>query len=72
MYNDKTRKMSFKEYTTLFIEILDSRNCIVVLQGKDLDKICYLCSEDKADKCHRRLVAEAIKGNRENIKIIHL
>lgn len=33
---------------------------------------CLLCSENKPDKCHRRLVLDYIKNNIKDIKIIHL
>jgi len=72
MYNDKQNKMSFEVYTVIFKEILEKRKCIAKLQNQDLDKVCYLCSEEKSDKCHRRLVVEGIKGSNKNIQIIHL
>lgn len=37
-----------------------------------LDRACLLCSEHVADNCHRRLVAEYIENNIENVSIIHL
>lgn len=71
-YNDKKLKMTFEEYTTQFEKILEERQCIPRLQRLDLDKVCFLCSEEKPDKCHRRIVVECIKGSNEQIKIIHL
>ncbi len=71
-YNDKKLKMSFDEYTVIFDATLEERQCIPRLQSLDLDKVCFLCSEDEADKCHRRLVVNKIKGGNVNIKIIHL
>lgn len=32
--------------------------------------VCLLCAEETADQCHRRLVAEAITNNKE--EIVHL
>ncbi|MGE5399593.1 MAG: DUF488 family protein [Ignavibacteriales bacterium] len=37
-----------------------------------LDGGCLLCSEDKPDKCHRRLAAEYLKSKWGNIDIVHL
>jgi len=71
-YNDKKVKMSFEEYTTEFTKIMQQRGCIEKLQNEDLDKVCYLCSEEKPDKCHRRLVVYGIKGSNKDIQIIHL
>ena len=34
--------------------------------------VCLLCSEEKADYCHRRLLAEYLSKSLSNIEIIHL
>lgn len=72
VYNDKKRKMTFAEYTAEFCKIMEERNCIPKLKEEDLDHVCFLCSEDKSNECHRRLVVESIKGDNPNIIIIHL
>lgn len=72
LYNDKKLKMTFADYTIRFNKILEYRGCIAELQNKDLDKVCYLCSEDKPDECHRSLVVNGIKGSNSDIQIIHL
>ena len=33
---------------------------------------CLLCSEDTADKCHRRLVAERMAAQWSGVEIVHL
>jgi uncharacterized protein (DUF488 family) len=35
-------------------------------------RICLLCTEPKADRCHRRLVAEYLKSFRPELEIQHL
>ncbi|MBE3576197.1 MAG: DUF488 domain-containing protein [Limnochordales bacterium] len=35
-------------------------------------RLCLLCTEDRPDHCHRRIVAEWIKSLRQEIEIIHL
>lgn len=35
-------------------------------------KICLLCTEDKPDKCHRRLVAEYFKEHVRGVVVKHL
>jgi uncharacterized protein (DUF488 family) len=58
-----------------FTELLDNRKIAETLHREIFDRpVCLLCSEPKADKCHRRLVAEYLKQNwpAENIRIIHL
>lgn len=71
-YNDKKLKMSFGEYTDIFYNTMEQRSAIKRLQRLDLDHVCFLCSEEKPDKCHRRLVVDGIKANNPDIKIIHL
>ena len=39
---------------------------------KSYSNICLLCSEDKPDNCHRRLLADALKKENKSIFIRHL
>ena len=34
------------------------------------DRICFLCAEETAERCHRRLVAEYMMDN--DVEVIHL
>ena len=34
--------------------------------------VCFLCSEENAERCHRRLVAEYLQKQLGNIEVIHL
>jgi uncharacterized protein (DUF488 family) len=36
------------------------------------NSVCLLCSEDKPDQCHRRLVAEFIQKQRADVEVRHL
>jgi uncharacterized protein (DUF488 family) len=36
------------------------------------ERICLLCTEPKAERCHRRLVAEYLKNFRPELEIQHL
>ena len=65
------KNKDWDDYENKFKTLMEYRNAKTILK-KLLEKgetICLLCSEDKADKCHRRLVAELLK---DDIKIIHL
>jgi uncharacterized protein (DUF488 family) len=69
---DKYHKdRNWKEYEINFENLMKSRNAIKTLNDLKLDQkvSCFLCTEDKPDQCHRRLVAEMLEGNYE---IIHL
>lgn len=73
----KKKKISWEEFEKQFSDLMFKRNIRDIVASKyinDLDKICLLCSEPKADKCHRRIVAEYLKAAfpELNINIIHL
>ena len=50
---------------------MDARNAKNMLNKLQFDEkvSCFLCSEDKPEKCHRRLVAEMLG---ESFEIVHL
>ena len=69
---DKYQKdKNWKEYEANFKALMNARNAKDTLNNLQLDKktSCFLCSEDKPEKCHRRLVAEMLDNNFE---IVHL
>jgi len=69
---DKYKKdKNWKEYAANFKALMNTRNAKKTLNDLQLDKkiSCFLCSEDKPEKCHRRLVAEMLD---KNFEIVHL
>jgi len=69
---DKYQKdKNWEEYEAGFKALMNSRNAKETLNSLQLDKkiSCLLCSEDKPEKCHRRLVAEMLANDFE---IVHL
>jgi len=58
-------------YEVNFKALMNARNAKKALYDLHLDsKIsCFLCSEDKPEKCHRRLVAEMLD---KSFEIVHL
>ena len=62
---------NWDKYEVKFKELMTARNAKEILKKLNLDEkvSCFLCSEDKPDKCHRRLVAEMLKNDFE---IVHL
>ena len=69
-YRDKT--INWTQYETEYISILDQRNIIQDIDFEKLNDSCILCSEHKPDRCHRRLLAEYLKKENNEIEIIHL
>jgi len=69
---DKYRKdKNWKEYADNFKALMNTRNARKTLDDLQLDKktSCFLCSEDKPEKCHRRLVAEMLDKNFEIVNL---
>lgn len=40
--------------------------------AKGFENICFLCSEETAERCHRRLLAEYFKKQRPDVEIYHI
>lgn len=64
--------IDWRQYETRFNKIIANRQIEKHITSKDIDMACLLCSEAKADNCHRRLVAEYLAKAWPNISIHHL
>lgn len=70
---DEYRKGSdWNLYVSKFSELIRNRKIEDVVDKEVLDHACLLCTEDTAQKCHRRLIAEYLKNQIGNIIITHL
>lgn len=73
---DNYRKdLDWVAYEKKFKELLKDRRVEDLFNSitNGYTRICFLCSEDKPDKCHRRLVAEYFSNIAPNIvEIIHI
>ena len=68
----KKRKGSWKDYEKSFTALMKQRKLEMDIDPVELNKACLLCSEDTAEKCHRRLVAEYFQEHFKEIEICHL
>ncbi|MBW1800150.1 MAG: DUF488 domain-containing protein [Deltaproteobacteria bacterium] len=59
-------------YEERFLDLLSKRKVEEGISRDLLDGGCLLCSEDKPDRCHRRLVAEYLGKKLGNIEIRHI
>jgi len=61
-------------YTKRFDALMDERGFPGKLrkQAFSEEATCLLCSEETADHCHRRLVAERLASSWADVEIIHL
>ena len=73
LLNDyKKGQISWPQYEDQFNAIIAQRQIESHLTPQDMDMSCFLCSEAKADKCHRRLIAEYLANHWQNVLIQHL
>ena len=70
--NYKKNKISWSIYESQFNNLLKVRGIPENIKNVNLNNSCFLCSEFKAIKCHRRLVVEFLKSYDQSIKINHL
>lgn len=70
----KKPTITFDEYTVIYKQLLKDRSAIESLAKEDLDCACFLCSEDKPDECHRRLLVLELSEylGKDKVVIIHL
>jgi uncharacterized protein (DUF488 family) len=68
----KKRRGDWKTYEDRFLDLMKRRRIEETVPRDLIADGCLLCSEDKPDRCHRRLVAEYLKGYWGDVEIVHL
>lgn len=68
----KKKKGEWKVYEEQFLNLMKSREIEKTLSRDTLTDACLLCSEDKPQHCHRRLVAEYLIDKWGDVEITHL
>jgi uncharacterized protein (DUF488 family) len=68
----KNQIMDWANYERKFKDLLKTRKIEQIFYKVNIKMSCLLCSEQTADKCHRRLVAEYLKETIGDLEIIHL
>ena len=62
----------WRSYESEFLDLMARRRVEETVSPTLLDGACLLCSEDKPDHCHRRLVAEYLDRHWGGVDIRHL
>ena len=65
-------KGGWPSYKGQFIELMSQRRIEDRIHKETVDGGCLLCSEEKPDYCHRRLVAEYLKEKWGAVEIEHI
>jgi uncharacterized protein (DUF488 family) len=68
----KKHKGNWGLYERQFLDLMARRKIEEKVEREMLDGGCLLCSEDKPNRCHRRLVAEYLKEKWGDVEIRHL
>jgi uncharacterized protein (DUF488 family) len=68
----KKKEIGWNEYELQFNSLMNKRKIEDKIDIKILQNGCLLCSEEYADNCHRRLVAEYLKDKFKEIVITHI
>jgi uncharacterized protein (DUF488 family) len=68
----KKHKGDWRVYERSFLELMRERKIEDQVSRDVIAGGCLLCSEDKPDHCHRRLVAEYLKEHWGDVEIRHL
>ena len=68
----KNKSISWDEYEIEYNKIIVQRKIIEKIDWNILNDAVLLCSEPTAEHCHRRLLAEYLAQNKNEIKIKHL
>ncbi len=68
----RKKQIPWDEYAVEYSNLLAERRVEEKIDVEKLNNACLLCSEHLPDKCHRRLLADYIKGKYPEIEVIHL
>lgn len=69
----RKRRISWSEYERRFLELMKARRIEDQVSQRLFDiPTALLCSEPKADKCHRRLVAEYLSRLWPDVAVLHI
>jgi uncharacterized protein (DUF488 family) len=68
----KKNKGEWSVYESEFLNLMKSREIETKVSKEIISEGCLLCSEEKPEHCHRRLVAEYLQQHWGDVEIIHL
>ncbi|MBE7558905.1 DUF488 domain-containing protein [bacterium] len=68
----RKNKGDWETYERDFLALMRERKVEETLSRETLDNACLLCSEEKPECCHRRLVAEYLSEKWGDVEIVHL
>ncbi len=67
----RTKEISWEVFENLYLRQIQSSGSLNMLNPKDFENACLLCSEHASDRCHRRLLADELH-KLWGIQVVHL
>ena len=67
----RSKMIAWEEFEKLYKKQIEDSKVLLELNKSDFEGACLLCSEETAEKCHRRLLAEEL-AKMWDVEIIHL
>ncbi|HUI55633.1 MAG TPA: DUF488 domain-containing protein [Bryobacteraceae bacterium] len=68
----KQKEGDWGVYERQFLDLMKARRVEETVRREIVDGGCLLCSEEKPDRCHRRLVAEYLNEKWGGVEIEHI
>jgi len=68
----KKKGGQWSDYERDFLKLMKSRQIEVNVPKDVIAESCLLCSEERPEHCHRRLVADYLKERWGDVEIVHL
>ncbi len=68
----KSKNGDWELYERQFLDLMRARQIEITTPRELLDGGCLLCSEEKPDHCHRRIVAEYLQQHWRDVEIEHI
>ena len=66
------KDIEWSDYEHSFLNLMKARQIETTVTKQTIADGCLLCSEEKPDYCHRRLVAQYFKENWGDVEIEHI
>ena len=68
----RNKEIDWTLFENSYKELIAKRGAISNLNEKDFSNSVLLCSEASANKCHRRILGDMLKGKFDDLEIINL
>ena len=68
----KKQRGDWTVYEERFLALMSERHIEEKISPEILEESCLLCSEERPDHCHRRLVAEYLRDKWGNVEVKHI